>query len=117
MLATRRAEAITLRLTNRMTGSPVLRRVEDRANLSFFQLGSEPLLFLCGRHAREPRTLVNDNKSTAAKKINSRILRRLQRRNFREQREVFRRCYLVWHSGRTSVSGWRTFPVLRSTCS
>jgi len=39
MLATRRAEAITLRLTNRMTGSrPVQRRVEDRANLSFFQL-------------------------------------------------------------------------------
>ena len=39
MLATRRAEAITLRLTNRMTaGSPVPRRVEDRANLSFFQL-------------------------------------------------------------------------------
>ena len=27
-------------------------------------------------------------------------------------------CKLVaWHSGRTSVSGWRTFPVLRSTCS
>jgi len=26
--------------------------------------------------------------------------------------------YLVaWHSGRTSVSDWRTFPVLRSTCS
>jgi len=22
-----------------------------------------------------------------------------------------------WHSGRTSVSNWRTFPVLRSTCS
>ena len=27
-------------------------------------------------------------------------------------------CKLVaWHSGRTSVSGRRTFPVLRSTCS
>ena len=27
-------------------------------------------------------------------------------------------CALVaWHSGRTSVSDWRTFPVLRSTCS
>jgi len=27
-------------------------------------------------------------------------------------------CKLVaWHSGRTSVSDWRTFPVLRSTCS
>jgi len=24
---------------------------------------------------------------------------------------------VAWHSGRTSVSGWRTFPVLRSTCS
>ena len=23
----------------------------------------------------------------------------------------------AWHSGRMSVSGWRTFPVLRSTCS
>ena len=23
----------------------------------------------------------------------------------------------TWHSGRTSVSDWRTFPVLRSTCS
>jgi len=39
MSATRRTEAITLRLTNRMTGSrPVPRSVEDRANLSFFQL-------------------------------------------------------------------------------
>ena len=39
MSATRRAEAITLRLTNRMTGSrPLPRSVEDRANLSFFQL-------------------------------------------------------------------------------
>ena len=25
--------------------------------------------------------------------------------------------YMAWHSGRTSVSGRRTFPVLRSTCS
>jgi len=24
---------------------------------------------------------------------------------------------VAWHSGRTSVSGRRTFPVLRSTCS
>jgi len=24
---------------------------------------------------------------------------------------------VAWHSGRTSVSDWRTFPVLRSTCS
>ena len=24
---------------------------------------------------------------------------------------------VAWHSGRTSVFGWRTFPVLRSTCS
>ena len=24
---------------------------------------------------------------------------------------------MAWHSGRTSVSDWRTFPVLRSTCS
>jgi len=24
---------------------------------------------------------------------------------------------VAWHSGRTSVSHWRTFPVLRSTCS
>jgi len=23
---------------------------------------------------------------------------------------------VAWHSGRTSVSDWRTFPVLRSTC-
>jgi len=33
---------------------------------------------------------------------------------------VFRSVILdlvVWHSGRTSVSDWRTFPVLRSTCS
>ena len=29
-----------------------------------------------------------------------------------------RMCQLVaWHSGRTSVSDWRTFPVLCSTCS
>ena len=25
--------------------------------------------------------------------------------------------FVAWHSGRTSVSDWRTFPVLRSTCS
>ena len=24
---------------------------------------------------------------------------------------------VAWHSGRTSVSDWRTFPVLRLTCS
>jgi len=27
------------------------------------------------------------------------------------------RGLVAWHSGRTSVSDWRTFPVLRSTCS
>jgi len=66
MLATRRAEAITLRLTNRMTGSPVPRRVEDRANLSFFRLRA--CFCFCAGVTRTPRTLINDNKSTAAKK-------------------------------------------------
>jgi len=27
------------------------------------------------------------------------------------------RKLVAWHSGKTSVSDWRTFPVLRSTCS
>jgi len=30
---------------------------------------------------------------------------------------IFRLMLVAWHSGRTSVSGRRTFPVLRSTCS
>jgi len=30
------------------------------------------------------------------------------------QSSVYR--LVAWHSGRTSVSDWRTFPVLRSTC-
>jgi len=32
-------------------------------------------------------------------------------------RSVARLTLVAWHSGRTSVSDWRTFPVLRSTCS
>ena len=38
----------------------------------------------------------------------------------RQQVEIRRRLkakLVAWHSGRTSVSDWRTFPVLRSTCS
>ena len=32
-------------------------------------------------------------------------------------RGLQRQRLVAWHSGRTSVSDWRTFPVLRSTCS
>jgi len=31
--------------------------------------------------------------------------------------QLLRSWLVAWHSGRTSVSDWRTFPVLRSTCS
>jgi len=36
---------------------------------------------------------------------------------FEQNLRILHRELVAWHSGRTSVSGRRTFPVLRSTCS
>ena len=79
---------------------------------AFVACGEDVVLEQCG-----------DEIAGYVRTLDAQLLRELgcetthKRRPLSEFSSVFTMKLVAWHSGRTSVSGRRTFPVLRSTCS